>query len=843
MTIPRKMIDLNMDNQPLRAEADATILKVAEANGIYIPTLCAHKDLTPFGGCRLCIVEVEGMRGFPTACTTPVTDGMTIRTNTSQLQAIRTEILQLILSEHPCSCLICDEQDECKEFNATIRKAAVTTGCRYCSNDGQCELADVVKWLGIKEINYPISYRYLPVEKDDPFYDRDYNLCILCGRCVRMCQEIRMADTLAFKQRGQRTIIGPAYSRTHLEAGCEFCGACVSVCPTGALSEKTSKWQGKAESEAVTTCALCGVGCQLNLQIRDNKVINVLPAEDHLINNGQLCVKGRFCIPELVNNHKRLRRPRYFHGGIEEQLSLEKAIEIAAGKLSHCPPEQFGMIISSNCTNEDLYVAQKFVRTVMDSNNIDTMSRVSYGSAFGAYLNLMNKCTTMEDLRKASAIICIGLDTRFGQSVVGVELRKAGKRGAKIITINPRPHNLTVVADKWLQPETGQEAGLIDKLAKLMEIGANKSKGVKRPAASKGIRAELAEAIGILCEAESVVILVGSDVIQYRGSSDIFESIDKLAQTLQAGVMLLPAQNNLYGSLMMGTYPEILPGGYSSTDKARLNHFAKLWGSELSDSNLSWNAESVARGREIKVLYLLGEIPLKSRPAADFVIFQNIYAPDFFNPEELVIPSAAFTEVDGTFINGEGRLQKVRKAVDPPANVFPDWKILSLIAQKMEKKGFEYLSSEDIRIEISRVIMGFHNSDESLRPILPFKSEFHLSAVSEGEMVNFKSKGQKPFLLQTRVAEHTYRGFTLSAFVDGMKAISDENVLEINPDDAKELGLSCDDEAIVKSEEFEKIWPVKITPQQPARMLRVTLSPGDFSGHNPYPVKIRKNNV
>jgi formate dehydrogenase alpha subunit len=375
-------IAISIDNQPLRVKAGTTILKAARQSNIYIPTLCDHKELTPFGGCRMCIVEVDGMRGFPTACTTPVVEGMIIRTNTVQLQSIRSEILQLILSEHPCSCLICDEQDECKEFSGTIRKADVTTGCRYCPNDGQCELADVVKTVGVKEINYPINYRYLPIEKEDPFYDRDYNLCILCGRCVRMCQEIRAANTLTFKQRGRQTVIGPAFDRTHIEAGCEFCGACISVCPTGALSEKTGKWQGKAEREETTTCALCGVGCQILLQIKDNEVINVLPPvngpaldgkDDPVVNNGQLCVKGRFCVPELVNNYRRLKKPYLVCDGLKADVSLEKAIETAADKLAACPPEQFGMVISPNCTNEDLYVAQKFARTVMISNNIDTM--------------------------------------------------------------------------------------------------------------------------------------------------------------------------------------------------------------------------------------------------------------------------------------------------------------------------------------------------------------------------------------------------------------------------------------------------------------------------------------
>ncbi len=183
-------VTINIDNRSLAVPKGLTILEVARRNEIYIPTLCAHKDLTPFGGCRMCIVEVEKMRGLPTACTTPVEEGMVIRTETAQVHAVRLEILQLILSEHTSSCLICEEKEECKRFSTTIRKAGVTTGCRYCPNDSQCELQLVADKMGLKEIGYPIYYRNLPVEKDDPFFDRDYNLCILCGRCVRMCQDV-----------------------------------------------------------------------------------------------------------------------------------------------------------------------------------------------------------------------------------------------------------------------------------------------------------------------------------------------------------------------------------------------------------------------------------------------------------------------------------------------------------------------------------------------------------------------------------------------------------------------------------------------------------------------------
>ena len=843
MSKQNEKLTINIDNRVLKVKRGLTILQAAEQNDIYIPTLCAHKELTPFGGCRMCIVEVEGMRGFPTACTTPVEEGMIIRTHTAQIQAERTEILQLILSEHTSSCLICEEKDECRDYMGTIRKAGVTTGCRYCPNDGQCELQEVVEKLGVKEIDYPIYYRGLRVEKDDPFYDRDYNLCILCGRCIRMCQEIRTANTLAFKQRGRYTVIGPAYDRTHLEAGCEFCGACVSVCPTGALSEKVRKWEGKAEREEITTCPLCGVGCQIRLQVKGDEIIGSLPAEDPLVNNGQLCVKGRFCLTELVNNYQRLKKPYRTQNGTKVEILWEKAIQLAAEELSACPPNQFGMLISPNCCSEDLYLAQKFVRVALASHNIDTTSRPFYGSGFNAYLDLMRMCVPLSDLKKASVILCIGLDTRFSRSVVGVELRKAMARGAKIVSINPRHHNLSVIADRWIQPTFGTEAGFLNSLVKMTQ---NKKAGTSRArskAASKGLGAELTAVAKMLKEASAPVILVGSEFLQYDQSSQILQSVEELARNVGAGVLPLPVQNNLFGSILMGTYPELLPGGLSSSNKKRIEDLKKKWRVDVARVPSGSSREMFSSGRKLKVLYLVGDVSPNSRPPCDFLISQNIYPPDPWYEADLVLPSAAFTEVDGTFINGEGRIQRVRKAVNPPGEALPDWEILCRIAQKMGKKGFNFSSVREIHKEISSMVKGFENFDNPARKPMSLTCEAELVFPQAKSKRTKKEDRKFPFLLNTSVVEHTYRGFPLSAWVDGAAKLFVEGMVEINPEDAKKAKIAEGDQVMVTSVSFEKTWPARITSEQPQGTLHVTLSRGESVGPNPHRVKIRKKNV
>jgi len=302
-------ISLVVNGIRITAPYGATVLDSARANNIYIPSLCHHPQLQPAGACRLCIVEIEGMRGLPTACTTPAAEGMSVQTETPAVRDLRRDILSLILSEHPYTCLVCGRHARCAEWQTTIRKAAVTTGCENCPKNGQCELQELVEKIDLQDIPYPIHYRGRPVEKSDPFFDRDYNLCILCGRCVRVCQDVRHTGTLAFVQRGSQTLVGTAFGQSHLDSNCEFCGACVDICPTGALYDKRTKWEGVPDSTATTICPYCSVGCQLEVWIKNGKIMGVRSSAESLVNQGQACTRGRFGLVELVHAEDRLATP------------------------------------------------------------------------------------------------------------------------------------------------------------------------------------------------------------------------------------------------------------------------------------------------------------------------------------------------------------------------------------------------------------------------------------------------------------------------------------------------------------------------------------------------------
>ena len=251
-----KIVPVKIDGKTVNTHEGSTVLEAAQKAGIYIPTLCFLDNIKPYGGCRLCMVEIKNMRGYPTACTTPVAPDIEISTNTPALQKLRREILELILSEHPYTCLICSDKNDCSKFMHTTRKVSVTTGCNFCTNNGDCELQDLVKYLDLKEIQFPVAYRNIKPVKDNPFYNLDYNLCVLCGRCVRICNEERNSETLAFIQRGNATLVGTAFGSSHEDAGCEFCGACIDVCPTGSISEKLGRWAGLPDKSQETTCVI-----------------------------------------------------------------------------------------------------------------------------------------------------------------------------------------------------------------------------------------------------------------------------------------------------------------------------------------------------------------------------------------------------------------------------------------------------------------------------------------------------------------------------------------------------------------------------------------------------------
>jgi len=341
-------ISLTINGIKLKVNKGATVLEAAQEAGIYIPTLCSDPDLEPYGSCRLCVVEIEGMRGLPTACTTPATPGMVVHTETPAVNDVRRTVVELLIADHPTDCLTCRKNQ-------------------------QCELQKVAAYLGITERRFPHTDRMLPVDTSNPFFDLDRNYCILCGKCVRACTEVTGVGAIDLAYRGYDAIVATFGEKPLIESICRSCGECAVRCPVGALVPKDTT---QPTREVKTTCPYCGVGCQMYLGIKDEQVISVRGDRDNDVNVGRLCVKGRFGIAEYVTHPERLTSPLIRQNGRFAEVTWDEALDEVATRLSRYQPDEVAVISSAKCTNEENYILQKFARAVLGTQNVDHCARL-----------------------------------------------------------------------------------------------------------------------------------------------------------------------------------------------------------------------------------------------------------------------------------------------------------------------------------------------------------------------------------------------------------------------------------------------------------------------------------
>lgn len=342
------MLKLIINGRQVTATSGMTVLQAAQEAGIYIPTLCADPDLEPHGGCRLCIVEIKGMRGMPTACTTTINDGMVINTETDAVNKARRSVIDLLIADHPMDCLTCVKNQ-------------------------RCELQEVAAYLGITERHLPRTTTERPVDDSNPFFTLDRNYCILCQRCTRTCDEITGVNAIEIINRGYDSKVSTFGDKPLMESICKSCGECVVRCPVAALVPKNNIIP---TCEVETTCPYCGVGCMMYLGIRDDKIVSIQGSRNSQANNGRLCVKGRYGIADFVHSSQRLTKPLIRKNDVFQEASWDEALDTVAEKLSGYSGNQIAVIASAKCTNEENYIVQKFARTVLHTNNIDHCARL-----------------------------------------------------------------------------------------------------------------------------------------------------------------------------------------------------------------------------------------------------------------------------------------------------------------------------------------------------------------------------------------------------------------------------------------------------------------------------------
>jgi formate dehydrogenase alpha subunit len=728
-------LTLTIDGKTVTAQPGQVVLQAALDNGIYIPYLCYFPGMKPWGACRMCVVEIEGVRGTPASCTTPVADKMVVKTSTPLLQALRQGILELLLSEHPHGCLTCHRIDLCGPTDICLRHVRVTDRCVVCPKNERCELKDTVRFVGVPmETPLPYAYRNLPIEVRDPFYDRDYNLCIACNRCVRACEELRGDNAICMVERSGTVLVGTSRGVSLLESGCEFCGACIDVCPVGALVERRWKWE-KAAATAFTTCPNCPVGCQVKVEVdRRGRLIRAI-GDWNAHNRGMLCYKGKFGL-EFVNAPGALRRPLIRQDGLLREASWEEALEYTARRLGEYRGS-YALLLGWRATNEDAYVAQKFARVVMGSNAVDAAydTRPFLFHPLREALGVWGAPGNVADLPAAGAFLVVNSNITEEHNVAAVPIKRAAKaRSAPLVVLDPREVELTRYADLWLRPFPGTEHLVLGAMVRLLlseglapPEALGRVEGVEEVrqglqpftpeevAALSGVPVEaMGRALRLLAGRRPVAVLYALDTLPPPQGEMASRALVDLALLMGSEEWLLPLPPgpNQQGLLDVGALAGFLPGHAPLEDGAARGRLAQAWGVEVpATPALSFRdiLDAIA-AQKVRAVQVVGNSPgldpeaVQALTSARFLVVHDHLLSPLARLADVVFPSATFAQREGSYTSLERRVQRIRAVAPLRGEERPDWWVFAALAGRMGKGGFAYASWEEVWKEIAHVV-------------------------------------------------------------------------------------------------------------------------------------------
>ncbi len=794
---------ITIDGSVIEAESGKSLLEAARENGIAIPSLCDHPQLIPFSGCRLCLVEVKDQRGFLPSCSTKCEEGMEVKTRTPQILDLRKRILELILSEHPNACLICGEKKNCDELKSTIRKVGEVTGCVLCSNNGRCELQSVTEEIGLERVGHSSVYRELDVRRADPFFDRNYNLCILCGRCVRICREVRGLSTLSFIQRGSETVVGAALDKNMLEAGCQFCGACVDVCPTGALTEKGMKYLGLPTENTQAVCGFCSLGCRLDVFTRENRILYSRPAWDGPVNQGQACVKGRFMLKETVHSPGRILRPMVRKEQAWEEVAWDDALTLVADKLRTYKAGEIALVDSPQASLEDGFVLRKLAKDVLKTKNLHSFAE---NSAFALTQRLLGKTGFIKGLKGAEAgladpqtLVVLGTNVAVSQPLIWVNMFKAICQGADLLLISPLDYPFSRYAAAHLKPRPGSESLLLAGITKLLlerEEGSEAEKKSGFQTFAQELEEtdfrEIEELTGISSEALKGFV----DRLTLRKAPLFLFGAETTSRP--DGEILVARLHNL----ALQTGGQILPLGLGSNERGLLGldrSFSGKWaaGPEIREK---------LKNREIKALYQTGPFAVPRKSKLEFRVVQGAFWDESAEKADVVLPSVTFVETEGVYVNAEGRIQGCAEAVKPAGDARPGWWILTQLAKKLKAKNLNYSKTGDIWKDIRREVDAFSEASAALvlkgEQVLFIKDTSspgpEFLSVGKGDPPVSTSKN-RPLLWINEANLDIYQGLVFSQEDKGFRLFRNEARFRMNPDDAKSLDLEDKDDVVLVS--------------------------------------------
>ena len=789
------MITITINDKEITLDQPVSVLEAAKQAGIKIPTLCHHDVLKPYGGCRLCVVEVERMPRLQNSCTLIAADGMVVKTESDVISDVRRGILEFLLINHPLDC-------------------------PYCDKAGECELQDLVNKYGATAGRYKEEKRKVPESLKDQIFARNMERCVACTRCVRMCNDVQGASAIAMIGRGGHTRMEPFTSESF---NCEYCGNCLTVCPVGAILSRLyihsfRPWQ--VDKEVETVCSYCGVGCSLVAQVRDDSIKRVIPKLGLGVNKGLLCSRGRFGY-EYIASEERLKTPLVKKNGKLEQSTWSEALGIIADKLTEVNRVSGGSsiagIASPRCSNEDNYVFQKFMRITCGTNNIDSVSRTGFAAAQKYFEDLLGQGITgnmVDGLKHSETILVLGGDPTTVNPVLGLSIRQAARDGANIVVMG-NAGGLEKFKTVQIVPNVFEEAEVLESLL----VAVSREKGVRgeRPFVDKELRmlADRApktdvegfeEAKKALLESGSTSIVMGMDMVQRTDGHRLLFTVAGLTYLLEARLYLLSERPNEQGLIDAGCVPEMLPGGRPINISDFRSKFDAEWNCTLPEEKGLTLLEMIegARNHTVKAMYVMGENPAFNLPDSqsviealrglDFLVVQDIFLTETAEMADVVLPALGWTEKTGTYTNLERRIQLQKKAVEQTGGM-EDWRIIAELSNKMGC-AMNYAETEDVMREIARVSPLYrdltYNEIAQGNCLWPYHGEPLRGEVNEvPEMHDVDREYNADFYLS--VEKPLFHSGTLSRRSEALMKIYSEPMLKIGETAASKLGLKDGD--------------------------------------------------
>ncbi len=857
-----KTVRLEIDGKPVEVPEGSSVMYAASIGGTQIPKLCATDSLEPFGSCRLCLVEIEGRRGTPASCTTPVAEGMQVRTQTRRLADLRRGVMELYISDHPLDCLTCPA-------------------------NGHCELQDMAGAVGLREVRYGYDgANHLEAEKDtsNPYFTFDPSKCIVCSRCVRACEETQGTFALTIDGRGFESVIAAGMNEPFMDSECVSCGACVQACPTSTLMEKSVYEHGQPDRTVITTCAYCGVGCSFKAEVKGNQVVRMVPNKDGQANHGHSCVKGRFAFG-YTTHPDRITTPM-IRASIEDpwkEVSWDEAFRHTAAEFKRIQAKYgkyaVGGITSSRCTNEETFLVQKLVRAAFGNNNVDTCARVCHSpTGYGLKTTLGTSAGTQafDSVEAADVVMVIGANPTDGHPVFASQMKRRLREGAKLIVVDPRVIDLVrtphVAADYHLKLQPGTNVAIINGLAHVIVteglandkfanercdpeeyadwkafVGQDKY-SPKNVQIMTGVPADtIRQAARLYARGPNSAIYFGLGVTEHSQGSTMVIGMANLAMATGnigregVGVSPLRGQNNVQGSCDMGSFPHELPGYRHISDSATRELFEKDWGVSLEpEPGLRIpNMFDAALDGSFRGMYIQGEDFVQSDPntqhiegamrAMECVVVQDLFLNETAKFAHVFFPGSTFLEKDGTFTNAERRIQLVRKVMPPVAGL-ADWEITMALSRAL---GYEmnYGHPSEIMDEIARLTptfqgVSFEKIDKlgSIQWPCNQKNPEGTPTMHIGEFV--RGKGKFVITEYVETDERSSRKFplllttgrTLSQYNVGAQTRRTpniewhgEDILEIHPHDAEQRGIADGGQVSIASRAGDTVLTARVT--------------------------------